>query len=174
MNRRRCLALGAVLAVTGCATDPADAPHGAAQRGQVVYVTDGDTLKVRLGDGTIEDVRLLGIDTPETKKPGVAVECGGHDATAALEALASGRSVTLRGDTTQQERDRYGRLLAYVTVKSGPDLSEAQIRAGWSDADRRWPLLRTPRYLAAAAEARRDGRGAWTLCDGDFHRPETG
>src|SRR4051812_50150965 len=52
-------------------------------RGRVVSVVDGDTLHVRAG-GRQETVRLIGIDTPETHRPGTPVECGGPAATAAV------------------------------------------------------------------------------------------
>ena len=59
-----------------------------------------------------------GIDTPETRKPGTPVECGGLGATARMKKLAmrngTGRTVTLTSDPTQDAVDRFGRLLAYV------------------------------------------------------------
>jgi micrococcal nuclease len=70
----------------------------------VVSVTDGDTLRVRAGGREVR-VRLLGIDTPETRRPGAAVECGGKNATASMKRLVfvggRGRRVTLSGDPTQ-------------------------------------------------------------------------
>ncbi|MEA2430668.1 MAG: micrococcal nuclease, partial [Thermoleophilaceae bacterium] len=60
---------------------------GAAGGARVVRVVDGDTLRVSL-DGRSRSVRLLGIDTPETHRPGTPVECGGPQATAHMELLA--------------------------------------------------------------------------------------
>ena len=114
MSRLPVLTLAAVLtgaALGGCAADAGDGPTaGAAQVGprepaRVTRVVDGDTLKVRLADGRRKTVRVLGIDTPETKKPGTPVECGGPQATAAMERLAlqgggyaaKGRDVVLVG-----------------------------------------------------------------------------
>jgi Staphylococcal nuclease homologue len=62
---------------------------------------------------------LIGIDTPESHKPGTPVECGAKRATANMERLAygsggTGRAVRLVTDPTQNTLDRYGRLLAYV------------------------------------------------------------
>jgi micrococcal nuclease len=53
-------------------------------RGARITSVDGDTVRVKLADGRFETVRLIGIDTPETKKPDVPVECGGPDATDAM------------------------------------------------------------------------------------------
>lgn len=89
-------------------------------------------------------VRLIGIDTPETKRPGTPVECGGPDATASMFRLSftapedtdgddledtkggTGRRVKLVTDPTQDTFDRYGRLLAYVTTISGVNLQTAR------------------------------------------------
>ncbi|HEX5894492.1 MAG TPA: thermonuclease family protein [Solirubrobacterales bacterium] len=104
----------AVLALSRCATDgggePAE-PQGPVTA-QVTDVVDGDTIEVELADGTGEDVRYIGIDTPETVKPDAPVECGGPRAHHLNERLVSGRAVTLRFDA--ERRDVYGRLLAYV------------------------------------------------------------
>ncbi len=79
---------------------------------RVTHVVDGDTIEVRLPDGSEEDVRYIGIDTPETVKPDTPVQCGGPRAHAVNERLVAGRTVTLRFDA--ERRDVYGRLLAYV------------------------------------------------------------
>lgn len=102
-----------VVAVTrGCDSDGDSSEPSGPVTAQVTDVVDGDTIEVELADGTQEDVRYIGIDTPETVKPGTPVECGGKRAHRLNEALVSGRSVTLRFDA--ERRDVYDRLLAYV------------------------------------------------------------
>src|ERR671931_710442 len=78
-------------------------------QGQVVRVVDGDTIRVRLGDRT-ERVRYIGIDTPESVKPGTPVQCYAKAASVETDRLLDGRQVRLRFDA--ERRDRYGRLLA--------------------------------------------------------------
>lgn len=137
----------------------------------VVAVTDGDTVRLRL-DGKIEKVRIMGIDTPETKKPGTPVECGGRAATAALRRLALGKRVRFQADAGADHRDRYGRLLGYVDLKRGErDIGLAQIEAGHSSAYayRGEDFGRQGDYEAAESRARRAKRGVWGACDGDFH-----
>src|SRR5690242_16559960 len=73
-------------------------------QGEVVRVVDGDTIRVRLGDRT-ERVRYIGIDTPESVKPGTPVQCYAKRAAAANAALVAGRRVCLVGDV--EHRDRY-------------------------------------------------------------------
>src|SRR5205809_2715187 len=99
---------------------------------RVERVVDGDTLRVIVG-GRSRSVRLLGIDTPETHRPGTPVECGGPQATANMQALAPpGTRVQLVSDPGQDRVDRYGRLLAYVRLPSGRLAEEAQLEAGWA------------------------------------------
>jgi endonuclease YncB( thermonuclease family) len=61
-------------------------------------------------------VRLVGIDTPETKHPSKPVQCFGLEAAQRLTELIAGKSVKLVADTTQDDQDKYGRLLRYVYV----------------------------------------------------------
>jgi micrococcal nuclease len=79
---------------------------------RVTHVVDGDTIDVRLANGDEETVRYIGIDTPETVKPGTPVQCGGPRAHEVNDRLVYGKTVTLRFDA--ERRDVYGRLLAYV------------------------------------------------------------
>lgn len=95
---------------------------------KVVRIIDGDTLVVDI-DGDRERVRILSIDTPETKDPDQPVECLGPEAAAFLkELLPVGTEVELDYDTTR--RDRYGRLLAAVFTPDGESAAEALAAAG--------------------------------------------
>jgi micrococcal nuclease len=84
---------------------------GETARVDVLRIVDGDTIEVDL-DGRTEDVRYIGIDTPESVKPGTPVECFGKEAAEANRELVEGREVRLVFD--RELRDRFGRLLAYV------------------------------------------------------------
>jgi micrococcal nuclease len=193
MRRSACVALaglcslGAAGCVPGLPTVEANR-HGA---GEVMRVIDGDTIDVARTSGKTETVRLIGIDTPETKRPDTPVECGGREATHSMIRLAfgsgadgdgdglfdrgegGGRRVTLRTDRSQDRRDRYGRLLAYVKLRGGAQLNLTQVRRGWAEtyvfADR--PFRLADRFHAAQRRAADLGRGAWTLCGGSFHTP---
>jgi micrococcal nuclease len=150
---------------------PSSGGGAARLSGRVVRAVDGDTLKVAVG-GRLESVRLIGIDTPESKRPGTPVQCGALAAARAMHRLADGRRVTLVFDPTQDRRDRYGRLLAYV-MAGGGDVGLAQVRAGWAMVyvyDHH-PFVRVGRYRAAARSARRADRGVDGRCEGDFHTP---
>jgi micrococcal nuclease len=137
----------------------------------VVRPVDGDTLVARAGGRTFY-VRLLGIDTPETHRPGTPVECGGPQASKAMDALAPpGARVRLETDPTQDRVDRYGRLLAYVWLADGRLVESAQLESGWATTyvyEGR-PVSLFDRLAAAARDARAGHRGVWAECGGDFH-----
>ena len=64
--------------------------------------------------GRLEDVRYIGVDTPETVKPGTPVQCFGHRASDFDHHLVDHRRVRLVFGV--ERRDVYGRLLAYVYI----------------------------------------------------------
>ena len=125
--------------------------------GRVTRVVDGDTIVV--GD---ERVRLIGIDTPESVKPGTPVECFAREASAEMKRLVAGRSVRLVLDV--DERDPYDRLLAYVYV--GKTFVNAEmVRRGYATVATFPPNVRhVDEFVRLQREARRDGRGLWSAC----------
>jgi micrococcal nuclease len=129
----------------------------------VVRVVDGDTIKVRIG-GRTERVRYIGMDTPESVKPGTPVQCFAERAAAANAALVSGRTVRLVGDA--ERRDRYGRLLAYVYREpDGAFVNAELVRAGYARTLTIPPNVAHERDFARLADqARRAGRGLWRAC----------
>ena len=140
--------------------------------GRIVEAVDGDTVKVLGSGGRRYSVRLIGIDTPETRRPGVGIECGGPQASAHMKTLAPpGTRVRLRTDPTQDTYDRYERLLAYVTTRDGTSLQARMLAAGWATTyvydDK--PFQRVERFREAERRARAAGRGVHGLCGGDFH-----
>lgn len=100
--------------------------------GQVVQVVDGDTVTVTIGR-TKETVRLIGVDTPETKHPTKPVECWGPEAAAFTESvLPPGTTVIIVRD--EQARDKYGRLLAYLYRRDDKIfINRELVSGGWAD-----------------------------------------
>jgi micrococcal nuclease len=130
----------------------------------VVRVVDGDTIVVRLGTGAEEHVRYIGIDTPESVKPGTPVQCFAKEASAANARLVEGRRVRLVRDVS--ERDRYGRLLAYV-YRADDDLfvNERLVRDGYAIAKEYRPDTRfADRFATVMAGAKKALRGLWMAC----------
>ena len=160
------------LAAIVLANDTRAAPRAAAApawfrlHATVTRVVDGDTLRARVA-GKSESVRLLGIDAPEVGAGGAA------GATAEIRALTSRPTVVLVGDRSQAKRDRYGRLLAYVTLPGGSDLGERLVAGGHAAVYVYGgkPFARAAGYRAAEAMAKTHQRGQWGLCGGGTPTP---
>jgi micrococcal nuclease len=127
----------------------------------VTKVTDGDTFHVEF-QGRDDRVRLIGVDTPEISAYGGHAECFGDEAAAYTTRRLTGRSVGLVFDVNQ--RDRYGRLLAYVYL--GPELINLTlVQLGFATADPVRPDLRMEDEFATAEQtARRARKGMWSAC----------
>ncbi|HET6510517.1 MAG TPA: thermonuclease family protein [Baekduia sp.] len=130
---------------------------------RVVRVVDGDTIVVSI-DGREDRVRYIGIDTPESVKPGTPVQCYAKRASKENARLVAGRTVRLVSDA--EARDRYGRRLAYVYRSDDGLLVNLELaRTGYAR-----PLTIAPnvahagQIAAAVASARRAGRGLWSAC----------
>ncbi|TPG34740.1 nuclease [Mycobacterium hodleri] len=157
-------------AVLGLTTPPTAAADPVATTAVVLRVVDGDTIDIRDDVRGRLRVRLLGIDTPETKKPGYTVGCWGPEATDFAATTMLGQRVALVGDATQDSTDRYGRTLAYLVRADGWDYSVEAARAGTarSYVYHRHPVSRYDAIKSAEDEARTAGRGLWgPPCDGD-------
>ncbi|HEX2192720.1 MAG TPA: thermonuclease family protein [Acidimicrobiales bacterium] len=163
--------LMAVVALAGCATasgptrpGPGAGAAAALPAGvdtTVERVVDGDTLVVTGG----HRVRLIGVDTPETKDPRKPVQCFGREAAAYVAALlGDGADVRLVGDV--EERDAYGRTLAYVyRLADGLFVNAELVRQGYAQVLTIPPnVAHTDEFLALAREARERGRGLWSSC----------
>lgn len=151
--------------------------EGSKDRGVIVKVADGDTVTVRLAGGDRVSVRFVGIDAPEssTLRRGHA-ECGGKEAKTLMKQLAARYPrVTLVGDPTQDESDKYDRRLAYVVPTGGGEsLQEHMLEAGLADVyvyKKSAPPQRTGKFRASASRARAGGRGVHRLCGGSFTKP---
>ena len=155
---RLCFACAALLALT--------AAPAAGKQATVTSVADGDTIEVRVGNRT-EDVRLIGIDTPEIY---FGAECGAAGASRSIKRmLGAGDRVKLIRDRSQDNRDAYDRLLRYVEVR-GRDIGRKQIRKGWAKPYVfESPFRRLGSYRRARDQARSRNRGVWRRCGGEFH-----
>lgn len=144
-----CLSLLAALA--GCLK----APQPGRMPNLVSMVIDGDTLELSSG----ARIRLLGIDTPETRHRSSSVQELGERAKAHLSKLALGKEVTIEQEPRQ--RDPYGRVLAYVYLEDGRLLNLSMVEDGYALPYTKYPSAKTQDLLLAAKEAREHKRGLW-------------
>ncbi len=136
--------------------DPATIQYESPGPYLVQRVVDGDTLLLAGG----ARVRLLGVDTPETKHPHRPVEPLGPEAADFTRRHVEGRRVRLQFD--RERRDVYHRILAYVFVDDW-FLNEQLILAGYSRAETRFPYSQSMkrRFRKAEQRAREAKRGMW-------------
>ncbi len=166
----RALAVVGLVAAVGCAgpgrstglrTGPATATLPAGVDVTVERVVDGDTVVVS-GPHT---VRLIGVDTPETKDPRRAVGCYGEEASAfTASLLPRGTRARLVGDVEQ--RDRYDRTLAYLyRLPDGLFVNAELLRRGYAEVLTIAPNVAHAEEFAALAGQARSGRvGLWQAC----------
>jgi micrococcal nuclease len=110
-------------------------------------------------------IRYIGVDTPETVKPGEPVQCFGEAASAFNHRLVGGRRVRL--ELGRERFDRYGRLLAYVFLdgRAGLLVNAELLRRGYARTLTIAPNTdRAKRFARLARIARRSGLGLWRAC----------
>ena len=148
----------------------------------VVDVADGDTVDVRLANGTEETIRLVGVDTPEvwvantprefrglanTSANRDCLRRWGHEASDYTTSRLAGADVTLAFDPNTDRRGYYGRLLAYVYV-NGTNHNAALIDRGlarvYDDSD----FSRKPAFQRAETAAYENRTGLWTCSTGEM------
>jgi micrococcal nuclease len=143
-----------------------DDPSNTASNAVVTRVVDGDTIDVTFGSQH-QRIRLIGIDTPETKKPNTPVQCFGPEASNYTKhLLPPGSRVFVRRDV--EARDDYGRLLGYIFRSSDNLFVNLELaRLGFAR-----PLTIAPNnhlaadFVRAAHEAEAANRGLWASCTG--------
>lgn len=127
----------------------------------VAEVIDGDMIAVAGGTR----VRLIGMDTPETKDARAGVQCFGREAAAHTEKLIPlGTPVRLAYDV--ERTDRYGRSLAYVyRLRDGLFVNAALLRDGFAQVATFPPnVAHVDEFQRLQREARQANRGLWSAC----------
>ncbi|MBN2456273.1 MAG: thermonuclease family protein [Sedimentisphaerales bacterium] len=129
---------------------------------RVIHVVDGDTLDIDIPDSDkhYTRIRLLGIDTPETKNTNQA-DYFGPEAEKAAFNLTTDKNVCVYLDTEENTRGYYGRLLAYVKLPDNRFLNEVLISEGFGYADLRFRHSLYNRYTQLEASARSLKKGLW-------------
>ncbi|MDG5468558.1 thermonuclease family protein [Deltaproteobacteria bacterium IMCC39524] len=156
------LCLSCILALSACAEE-----SGPALQGTVTWIYDGDTLEV----DPHGKVRLIGIDTPErenSKRDSYLIKKGisaarqrefYQQAKAFNIKQVKGQHVTLTLD--DPERDRHGRLLAYLHLPDGRMLNRVLLEQGLAVVYRRFSFRMKEDFLTAETEAMKNKQGLW-------------
>jgi micrococcal nuclease len=148
-----------LVVLVGVLPAPAGSPSYRTLAGVVVHVVDGDTIRVDVA-GRIENVRYIGVNAPEIHHPTKGRQPGGDKATEVNRRLVEGETVRLELDV--RERDRNGRLLAYVYI--GQTMVNAElVRLGYAQVMTVPPNVKyQDLFLRLQREALEAGRGLWS------------
>ena len=128
----------------------------------VTKVADGDTIEVDM-NGTLERVRMIGVDTPETHKPNTPVQCYGPEASDYTTKLLTHQNVRLEADPTDDNRDRYDRLLRYVYFNDTL-VNKSLIEQGYGFAYTSFPFTKKVEFMQAQFAAAGKKIGLWATC----------
>lgn len=125
-----------------------------------IRVIDGDTIVL---DGN-ERVRLIGVDTPETKDPRTPVEYYGQEAYEFTKSLVENKKVRLEFDI--YKKDKYGRTLAYIYLEDGTFLNAEIVKQGYGFAYTNYPFKYIEEFRQYEKEARKNDKGLWASKEG--------
>jgi micrococcal nuclease len=142
----------------------------------IIGVIDGDTIDVDI-NGEPEKIRLIGLDTPETVDPKRPTQCFGFEASNKAKSILSGQKVKIETDPSQDLRDKYGRLLAYIFLSDGTLFNEMMIAEGYGhEYTYRLPYKYQKEFKAAEREAQKLRKGLWAddVCKRTAHNKFTG
>lgn len=147
--------------------------------GTVTRVVDGDTVKFE-SRGFESTMRLIGIDTPETKRPGYPVQCGGPAASAeAARLMPRGTPIRAVSDPSQDARDKYGRFLGYVYLRgrggARGSINYRLVRTGFAKTYvyGQIPFRYAGPFLAGEIAAKKARLGVWgPPCNGNTVKPQ--
>jgi micrococcal nuclease len=169
-TKRRLMKLAVSLLVAGIGlllarTSPPPEVLGTVSPGfyRVARFEDGDTITVDM-NGKEERVRMIGVDTPETKDPRKPVQCFGRAASEFTKQLIGNQPVRLEADEQSSNRDRYNRLLRHVYLSDGRLVQAEIIRQGYGFAYTSFPFTKSDEFRTLEKEARNSNRGLWGSC----------
>jgi micrococcal nuclease len=131
---------------------------------RVVEFFDGDTIAVDM-NGANEKIRLIGVDTPETHDPRKSVQCYGKQASEFTKNLIGNNPVRLEADPTNQNRDRYNRLLRYVYLPDGRLVNGELIKQGYGFAYTSFPFQKLEEFREFQRQAQEQSQGLWSTCE---------
>lgn len=130
----------------------------------VAEVYDGDTIAVNMA-GKIEKIRLIGVDTPETKDPRKPVQCYGPEASVYSHSKLDHAKVRLLSDPLSTNRDRYDRLLRYVYLEDGTFYNQELLETGNARAYIGFPFSKYDSFVKTSAISQENMMGLWNLCN---------
>lgn len=129
----------------------------------ITRILDADTYAIQLC-GIEESMRLIGINTPETRNTRTGVQCYGKEAAEKAKELLLGKKVRIETDPTQSKngRDMHGRLLVYIHLSDGKNFGEYMIAEGFAHEELyQKHYAHEEKFKEAQRRARASRKGMW-------------
>lgn len=182
---RKLLVLALILAVFAAACLSHGSPPSSESRLEhgvevlVTRVVDGDTAYVRFPNGSVDKVRFLGVDTPETEPARnrpyeygsitdlICLTRWGERAKEFTKASLQGKHAFLVFDRLSPRRGYFGRLLAYVYLPNGTDFTAELIERGYARVYTEGEFTKKGLYLRYQEKAESGGLGVWSCEAGE-------
>jgi len=130
----------------------------------VTQVIDGDTIEVQTENG-LRKIRMIGIDTPETRDPRKPIQCYGPEASVQAKKTLKNK-VYLEKDYSQGDKGKYGRLIRYVYTLDMKDFGLEMIQGGFArEYTYRKAYQHQGKYREAEKLAKAEKVGLWSACE---------
>ncbi len=129
------------------------------RRYKVLKVIDGDTIVINYNQKKTT-LRLIGIDSPETKHPNKPVQCFGKKASKKMKQLVLNKEIKIKRDKISSNRDKYNRLLRYVYVND-TFVNAEMVKQGYAYAYLTFPFEYSNKFRKLQQEARKQKLGLW-------------
>lgn len=137
-------------------------------------VIDGDTFVCQFSDGKEEHIRLIEVDTPESRRNEKAKRDASRSGRDISTIIAQGKKAseftksylkpgtTVKLELDVEHRDKYGRLLAYVYLPNGDMFNALLMKEGYAQVLTVPPNVKhQDLFLKLQREARENNRGLW-------------
>lgn len=137
---------------------------------KVTAVVDGDTVKASI-DGKEQTIRIIGINAPESTS---TKDCYGDESTSKAKEFLTGKWIKIESDKTQDNTDKYQRLLRYVYFDQATDFGKRMIQEGYAyEYTYAKPYKKQAVYRTTQEEAKTKSLGLWSknTCDGQLVKP---
>lgn len=127
---------------------------------RVTRVVDGDTIEI-IYNGEKQKVRLIGLNTTESKDPRKKVQCFSREASDEMSSLVSDKEIRLETGAMSDNRGYYGRLLRYVYLPNGTHVNAWMVKNGYGYAYTKYPFSKMEQFKTYQQQAREEKLGLW-------------
>lgn len=135
-----------------------------AEFGEINFVYDGDTYRVKTSAGKLKTVRIIGADSPEVQSPYRDEQCFGPEASEFARENFLGKRVELVKDPFTKDKDQYGRFLRYLKLETGDYISQILINEGLARVYLPANFEEKENFLELEKEAQNQNLGIWKHC----------